>query len=57
MRDAANVAAIVLLVVLTGLLMSVVDSCRGYEECLKVHSIKTCKEHFGKDTGPDPATY
>jgi hypothetical protein len=35
----------------------VIDSCRGYEECLKRHSIKTCKEHFGKDIEPDELTY
>ena len=57
MRDAAGFAAIILLAVLIGLLVSVIDSCRGYEECLKRHSIKTCKEHFGKDTEPDDLPY
>lgn len=47
----------VLFVVLTGLAISVIDSCRGYEECLKKHSIKTCKEHWGREDELDPSEY
>lgn len=57
MKDIVGTAAIVLFIVLFGLLMSVVDSCQAYEDCLKAHSIKTCKQHFGKDDDLDESIY
>ena len=57
MKEALNVAMIVLFVVLTGLAVSVIDSCRGYEQCLKTHSVKTCKEHWGKTDELDEDDY
>lgn len=57
MKDIVGASAIVLFIVLFGLLMSVIDSCQAYEDCLKAHSIRTCKQHFGKDDEIDENDY
>jgi hypothetical protein len=49
MKDFLGVVVITLFIVLFGLLMSIIDSCRGYEACLQAHSMKTCKEHWGRE--------
>lgn len=57
MKDVVNFAGLVLLMVLCGLLVSIVDSCRGYEECLRMHSMKTCKQNWGREDEIDPNEY
>lgn len=57
MRDFVNVLVLTLFIVLAGLLVSIVDSCVGYEDCLKKHSIKTCKENWEREDEIDPGEY
>lgn len=57
MKDIVNVAVLFMFIMFCGLLVSMLDSCQAYSDCLKAHSEKTCKAHFGRGTEPDEDDY
>lgn len=57
MKDVVGIAGVAILLVLLALFISILDSCRDYQVCMKTHSVKTCNANFGTGVELDDSEY